>query len=239
MCTVTYIPNKGKRGFILTSNRDEHKLRETVPPKLYKEYGVEMGYPKDKRKGGSWIAMKNGRLCCLLNGAYEKHIKENYHTRSRGDVLKKLVASDNHVKDYFDNENLNNVEPFTIVTCDITGNDITLIESVWDGKNISVKEIDSGDSHIWSSATLYDSHYRAERRRWFNKFIDKDISLISREEIFNFHSHSHTNDINHNLIMERDSGVKTVSITQVEYSGNRLSMNYSDLINNKEFTIKL
>ncbi len=239
MCTVTYIPYKGKMGFILTSNRDEHKFRETIPPQLYTEYGAEIGYPKDKRKGGSWIAMKKGKLCCLLNGAYEKHIKEEYHTRSRGDVLKKLLASVNSVDTFFKSEDLTNVEPFTIITCDIKDQHISLTESVWDGGSINIRDLNSDNSYIWSSTTLYDKHYRAERRKWFSDFIDGDISEITKEDIFNFHSHTHTDDINHNLIMERESGVKTVSITQVEYSDNELQMCYTDLIHDKKYNIKL
>ena len=40
MCTVTFLP-LGNTDFILTSNRDEQRLRETLPPKIYEEDGIE------------------------------------------------------------------------------------------------------------------------------------------------------------------------------------------------------
>ena len=73
MCTVTFLP-LGNTDFILTSNRDEQRLRETLPPKIYEEDGVEMLFPKDKVAGGTWIGTSSKkRLVCVLNGGFIKH----------------------------------------------------------------------------------------------------------------------------------------------------------------------
>ena len=54
MCTVTFLP-LSNNDFILTSNRDEQRQRETLHPKIYEEDGIEMLFPKDKVAGGTWI----------------------------------------------------------------------------------------------------------------------------------------------------------------------------------------
>src|SRR6056297_2331088 len=123
MCTVTYIPPTGNNGFILTSNRDEKSFRQTIPPDIYSINGIKTGFPKDAIAGGSWIAAnENGRLCCLLNGAFEAHEKQPFHTHSRGKVLIDLVASSFDVMVFFSQKSLEKTEPFTMITIDRNGN---------------------------------------------------------------------------------------------------------------------
>ena len=83
MCTVTFLPLQNNN-FILTSNRDEQRIRETIPPKKYKENGVDLFFPKDKIAGGTWIGTSsNKRLVCVLNGAFKKHKRKDYYKKSR------------------------------------------------------------------------------------------------------------------------------------------------------------
>lgn len=92
MCTVSYIPKKSAGGFVLTSNRDEKVFRPTIPPLLYELGETKLGFPKDEKAGGSWIAANNNcRLCCLLNGAFVAHEKKPHHTQSRGTILVELT----------------------------------------------------------------------------------------------------------------------------------------------------
>ncbi|MBK6665833.1 MAG: NRDE family protein [Saprospiraceae bacterium] len=71
MCTVSYMPTKS--GFILTSSRDESKVRKALPPATYHLHGQDLVFPKDILAGGTWIAAsERGQVACLLNGAFDK-----------------------------------------------------------------------------------------------------------------------------------------------------------------------
>lgn len=234
MCTVTYIPPKGDNSFILTSNRDEKAFRPTVSPKAYAIGVKKLSYPKDEKAGGSWFAVnENGKTCCLLNGAFTAHLKQEYHTVSRGAILLELTASDLSVQEFFASKELGNVEPFTIVTVDQENSIVkNLSEFVWDGSNIHFKELNKNSPYIWSSATLYDEEHRNMRQKWFSQFLEESIGQITSENIYTFHSGSHSKDDSINVIMKREGGLKTVSITQVFSRKSTLFMEYSDLINN-------
>jgi len=73
MCTVTYLPLK--KGFILTSNRDERLLRKpSTVPQIQLINKVAVLFPRDMEANGTWMATaQNGRSVCLLNGAFEPH----------------------------------------------------------------------------------------------------------------------------------------------------------------------
>ncbi|NJK93768.1 MAG: NRDE family protein [Bacteroidales bacterium] len=240
MCTVTYIPPTKKRGFILTSNRDEKEFRPTSPPEIYRHFDIPVGFPRDAKAGGSWIAAnENGRLCCLLNGAYIPHTKEPDYTRSRGNVLLQLATSPLSVESFFMKDSLTNVEPFTIVTFEQKNATPVFTEFVWDGKEKHFRELDKDAPYIWSSVTLYSEEHRNIRNEWFNQFFQKSNNDISPEDVFGFHSGTHTNDNSINVIMQRDGGLKTVSITQVIPKEGKLLMRYTDLLNNSNHQIEV
>jgi len=241
MCTVTYIPPIEERGFILTSNRDEKEFRPTIPPELYKHLGIQVGFPKDTKAGGSWIAVnENGRLCCLLNGAYRAHIKEPFYSISRGNVLLQLSSSTMSVEAFFKNDTLANVEPFTIVTIEQKNAAIhNFSEFVWDGKEKHFRELDKNNPYIWSSVTLYSEEHRKMRKEWFTRFFQEFKNDISPDNVFGFHSGKHTNDNSINVIMQRDGGLKTVSITQITPNNGKLVMRYSDLLNNSNHELEI
>ena len=75
MCTITLFPLSGiKKGFVLTSNRDEVSGRQTLPPDFSENKGRKMLFPKDGVAGGTWIGVSDRqRLVCLMNGGFEKH----------------------------------------------------------------------------------------------------------------------------------------------------------------------
>ena len=139
MCTVTFLPLTNNN-FILTSNRDEQKERETFPPKKYIEDGVEMAFPKDKTAGGTWIgASSKNRLVCLLNGAYSKHIRKNNYKKSRGILAKEMLKSAN-LQQFAAELDLNNIEPFTMLIVD-WNNGLNLFELVWDASHKHFKKL--------------------------------------------------------------------------------------------------
>jgi uncharacterized protein with NRDE domain len=234
MCTVTYIPPTEERGFILTSNRDEKEFRPTISPATYLHNDIKLAYPKDEKAGGSWIAVnENNKVCCLLNGAFVAHQKQEFHTLSRGTILLEFTASDLTVHEFFASKELRNVEPFTIVTIEQTKQKIEkLTEFVWDGRDKHFRQLDKNTQYIWSSVTLYNDEHRKLRKEWFAKFYAEFKNKITPEKILSFHSGEHTSDNSINVIMQREGGLKTVSITQVSPENGQLKMSYTDLLNN-------
>ena len=241
MCTVTYIPPSAQNGFILTSNRDEKDFRPTTPPAIYWQNDKKLGYPKDERAGGSWIAAnENGRVSCLLNGAYMAHKKQDFHTVSRGTVLLELISSEKPVNEFFRTKSLENVEPLTIVTIEKASGSIkTFNEFVWDGNNKYFSELDIYTPHIWSSATLFNEEHRMLRKDWFNRFCAASGNNITPEKVLSFHSGVHTSDDTINVVMKREGGLKTISITQITPENGKLVMRYADLLNNSNHQLVL
>lgn len=241
MCTVTYIPPKDDQDFILTSNRDEKSYRKTIPPDIYEIDGIKTGFPKDAVAGGSWIAAnENGRLCCLLNGAYEPHKKQPNHTHSRGKVLLDLVTSSQDAMVFFSQQSLQETEPFTMITLNRKENmDFQMTEFIWDGSTKRLKELDTSLPYVWSSVTLYSDENRKKREDWFERFVESNQEEISAENIWSFHAGNHTNNRAINLVMEREEGLKTVSITQVSPRNHLFYMRYHDLLKNKEFLLHI
>jgi len=241
MCTVTYIPPTKESSFVLTSNRDEREFRPTLPPGIYQGNNCKMGYPKDEKAGGSWIAMNDkGNINCLLNGGIVAHQKQEFHTKSRGTILLEFTQSLHSTYEYFSQIDLGSVEPFTIVALkqrEGTIQDFT--EFIWDGNDKHFRQLDITQSYIWSSVTLYNEEHRKTRKEWFERFYKEHKSNITKEKIFDFHSGHHTNDNAINVIMQREGGLKTVSITQISALGQLLQMNYSDLLNNTVKVIEL
>ncbi|MBS0011851.1 MAG: NRDE family protein [Bacteroidales bacterium] len=235
MCTVSYIPPKDSLDFIFTANRDERVHRNTLAPQIYTIGKVQLCFPRDEVAGGSWIAAGNyGRLACLLNGAYVPHEKQAFHTHSRGKVLVDLVASQQDPMIFFSQRDLSRTEPFTIVTIDIENESISgFTEFIWDGSKKQLKNLDPGIPHFWSSVTLYSDPERKLREKWFKKFLGEQGISIGPEDVLYFHSGKHTPDERVNLIMQRDQGLKTVSITQVKHGAGKFTMKYIDLVEDK------
>jgi len=202
---------------------------------------MKVGFPKDAKCGGSWIAANdNGRLCCLLNGAFTAHKKQNFHTHSRGTILLKLASSLRNVKDYFIDMDLAPVEPFTIVTIDhLAGQILTFNEFIWDGSHKHFRELDSNTPYIWSSVTLYSKDHRKLRKEWFKQFFKEHSDQLSADKAYSFHSGSHTSDHSINVIMKREGELKTVSITQVTTSNNKQLMIYTDLLNHTKHHLEI
>lgn len=232
MCTVTYIPSDKERQFILTSNRDEKAFRPTLPPVGYQYGSQKIIYPKDEIAGGSWIAInENGKVVCLLNGAFVPHKKQDFHSVSRGTILIDFAASEYNSYEYFSSTDLTHVEPFTIVSIlykNLSAHNFT--EFIWDGQSKHFRQLDVNSPYIWSSVTLYSEEHRNMRNDWFVRFYKENKGYMTPEKILGFHSGKHTGDDSVNVIMQREGGLKTVSITQVTPDGEQLKMQYNDLV---------
>ncbi|OYU54168.1 MAG: hypothetical protein CFE25_16160 [Chitinophagaceae bacterium BSSC1] len=222
MCTVTYIPTN--RGYLLTSNRDEHCNRPpAVLPdsKQFQEDGI--WYPMDGGAGGSWIALKQGgTTAVLLNGAFEKHIKQTIYRKSRG-LIFLSIAKQHDPLHGFTTEDLNGIEPFTLIVKTSKG----LFECIWDGQNKHQQEKDSSIAHIWSSCTLYNQEVRLKRETYFSNWLNtKKIS--STDLIVEMHQSSPFPNKAENFMMQGSDGISTVSITCIKVDSEQSEIKYID-----------
>ena len=231
MCTVSYIPNTTDASFVLTSNRDEKSFRPTIVPQIYAIGKLKVGFPKDVQAGGSWVAAnENGRLCCLLNGGFVAHEKKPQYAQSRGTVLLELISSESDASNFFQEKDLSDIEPFTMITLEQHETTVGhFSELIWDGTSKHFRKLNPEETYIWSSVTLYSDEHRHLRKQWFNRFLREHSGDLSSENILKFHSGKHTGDHSVNVIMEREGGLKTLSITQVVPKNGKFRMKYYDL----------
>lgn len=216
MCLVSYLPFK--EGFLLTSNRDEDKERakECLLPETYCLNEWNITFPKDP-KGGTWIAQRNDQDCLvLLNGGFEKHVRQDSYKKSRGLIFLELFSNQNPLEAWED-YNFEDIEPFTL--CFIQKNK-QMFELVWDGQNRHTTKLDMSKPHLWMSCTLYS-------REEFSKIKDQFIELFSENIVYNAVLDFHTKHT-YQKIKNQDgiNTIDTVSLTQITCQENDLSMQY-------------
>ncbi len=236
MCTITFIP-KSNTDFILTSNRDEAPGRETFPPEIYEEEGVQLLYPKDAVAGGTWIGVSDiGRMVCLMNGGFVAHERKPFYRKSRGLVVKDLLKTDN-LKQEIEKYDFNEIEPFTAVLIEFES-EMQLFQLVWDGTKYHFSEEPLAPK-IWSSSPLYPENIKEKREKWFSEFLTV-TAKPSEEELLQFHKTAGEGDSKSNLVMDRGF-IKTKSITQIVKKEATIEMRYEDLqkeeISKSEFNL--
>jgi len=228
MCTLTYVPSKS--GAIITSNRDEHEGRgDTKFPVEQKINNLKVVFPQDPKAGGTWIASaSNNSVAVLLNGAFVKHKHRPPYRKSRGLVLLDFFKYQS-VEDFKNHYELNDIEPFTIVS--IKKNTVALVEEFrWDGKKKYLTELDAEIPHIWSSATLYSPEVILERRHWFSEMLTSEN--ISPKKMQHFHEFGGKSDSKNNFKMDRGNGLRTISISQIKIGRQKSNFEYRNFVNN-------
>jgi hypothetical protein len=229
MCTVTFLP-QGKRGFILTSNRDEKLTRPLAEPprRYYLETGMAV-FPKDPQANGTWIAMAGKHLSlCLLNGAFTNHVSMPPYRRSRGLVLLDFFEYGT-ATEFISSYDFNGIEPFTLLVLQ-TLDTLSLVEIRWDGTCIHLLPKDATKPQIWSSATLYSPHVRLQKEQWFADFLTT-LGEQPELDILHFHRLGGEHDSRNALCMQRGNDFQTVSITSIRANdmGEQV-MTYQDLV---------
>jgi hypothetical protein len=225
MCTVTYLP-VGKEDFILTHNRDEQSVRGIASmPEIRDADGLRTVYPVDPKGHGTWIGMAdNGKAACLLNGGFERHIPDPPYKHSRGLVILHLFSFPG-TSDFIDKYEFSRLEPFTLVVYDRG----SLYEIVWDGQKVHAKNLPVDQPHIYSSTSLYEPAVREKRHQWFRQWLEEHPTYRIND-IRNFHNYGGEGDSATNLVMKREEGLQTVSITSIQKRDGRLEMIHHDLI---------
>lgn len=229
MCTVTITPLKAQNSFVLTSNRDEAPGRETLPPKVYSEDGLKMAFPKDVLAGGTWMGVsERRRVICLLNGEFKKHLRKLPYNKSRGVVVKELLAAPNFTEASYKLD-LSEVEPFTIIAADWQ-KDLFFAQFVWDGSHKHYKRLPL-KPQIWSSSPLYSAEMKQLREGWFQEFQKQHE--LSPEGLLKFHFSAGKGDMDKGVIIDRGY-VKTKSISQIVIFKNNVDFYYKDLETGEE-----
>ncbi|HAC15551.1 MAG TPA: hypothetical protein DCE78_06350 [Bacteroidetes bacterium] len=228
MCTVSYIPLK--TGFVFTSNRDESPSRLTHPPSVHHTDFGHIIYPEDE-KGGSWIGVDSGdRVICLLNGAFEKHIRKDRYRKSRGKILIEAFNSFDF-KSFVEHTNLIDIEPFTLIWIEFNKSE-HIHELIWDGSGKHTNTLNSEENHLWQSSTLYTPQQKITRQSWFKNWLTDNAQKVSPDTL-SFHTKSYTFDSECDILMKR-ANVETVSISQIRIDTNLTQFKYIDLVRNQE-----
>ena len=232
MCTVTYIP--AANGYCLASNRDEKMVRKkALAPANYLLSDTKVFYPKDAEAGGTWIVLKeNGDSVCLLNGAFENFENNGQYTQSRGMVVLEIAAACDMIE-AFDKAALQLTAPFTMVIV----NNWLLFECRWDGVKKYCSELNKGIPYIWSSVTLYDRQQQEKRSGWFKEWLGNNAKP-TLEQLLDFHKNTGEGSYSHDLVMNRNNLLLTVSITGIAVSDTACLMQYTDLENDESKTIE-
>ncbi|MDI9880036.1 NRDE family protein [Flectobacillus longus] len=228
MCVLTFVP-KGDQNFILTNNRDEANARpKAIPPQVYQIGSTNIYMPKDALAGGTWIATSENFTLCLLNGAFENHIHQPPYRQSRGTIIPAFFEKQNLTS--FLNEYLfEGIENFTLIVIEHQ-KELFLTEIRWDGHQLFVAEKNAQESHIWSSATLYNAQIRHEREHWFEQLLNQYPAGISAEVLLDFHQNGGNGDIQNDMRMNRNNTLMTQCIMQVVKQSNGVAYKYIDFV---------
>ena len=229
MCTVSFVQANGS--VIITSNRDEHIQRENAAaPDFHILAEKKIIFPKDTRAGGTWFAAADsGVVLVLLNGAFKKHIAQPPYRKSRGLILLEIIEADNPLS-FFNALSLENIEPFTIVLYQPG----LLHELRWDGIGKHEKQLNISGNYIWSSSTLYTDEIIKRREHLFQQFIHTS-ACITAAGIYYFHANNNE-DAENGFIIDRQTGMKTFSITQAVVNDNAINFLHSDLLQKKQYS---
>ena len=125
---------------------------------------------------------------------------------------------------------LDRIEPFTLLIVDWK-NKLQLVELIWDGQEKYITKLPIA-SKIWSSSTLYTQVMKETRKVWFANFLNQND--ITQESVLDFHQNYGVGD--QNLDLQINRGVlKTVSVTSIEKNSQNLNLEYSDLLQDKNY----
>ena len=229
MCSLTYIPQEGNHhNFILTDNRDESVNRPAAFPKVYKELDSQLFYPKDKKAGGTWFGIgKQKRAMALLNGAFKRHKRATSYRKSRGSVVKELLAAKDLTKtlEVYD---FKGIEAFFGVIFSWESQ-TEIIEIIWDGEKKYINKKEATRPHIWSSAMTFSLEEHQKKEMNFQTFLKENQQVENFPElVWKFHQSKEAG-------MILDYGVlKTTSVSRFIKNEENLQFKYKDLITKEE-----
>lgn len=223
MCTVSFVP--AKDGYVFTFNRDEKPERYTPNFISQEQMGdKEIWFAKDSKAGGTWFAADSlGNMAMLFNGAFTKHEKSLEYVKSRGVILHEIISAQG-MQQHFVNSSLHGIEPFSVILFE----NKDLFRLTWDGVEKHTIKLLKEAAYIFSSATLYSDIIQEMRRKWFASYLQMQPQVNSRS-IMDFHSEYKSEDRENGLIIEREAGCCTLSISQAVIQDNKLLLKHHDI----------
>lgn len=229
MCTLTYIPNlQQKNTFILTDNRDEAVNRPADFPAVYEEFGSQLFYPKDLQAGGTWFGIsQRKRAMALLNGAFQPHQRKAFYRKSRGTVVKELLAGE-YLEETIDKYDFEGIEAFYGVVFSWEG-EMKILEVIWDEKKLTLLKKDASVAQMWSSAMTFSPEEHQRKKKIFEAFIaENHRSEALPDLIWGFHQSEESG-------MILDYGIlKTTSVSSFIHESGGDFFRYKDLITGEE-----
>lgn len=220
MCVLTFIPHSDGK-ITITHNRDEHISRlEAWPPKEWVVGQTKAIFPKDPLSDGTWFALHEDWVCCILNGGFERHERNPPYRVSRGTVILRFLEWLN-IDKFTNNFDAIGIEPFTFVTFDLKNRKI--YELVWDGRILHLRNLSFEASHIWSSVTLYNTAVSQSRKHIFDQFVAQKPDQAA---IMDFHHLYADQDLGTGFRVNIDDQIHTVAITQVTGNHGAIQLKY-------------
>lgn len=232
MCTVIFIPD-GNRSYF-ASLRDENPLRaRAMLPKIIQHDSGKVLAPVDPEGGGTWLGVTaTGVVIILLNGGFEKHVRKEHYSKSRGLVVAELLQSEDPMS-CWQKMVLDGIEPFTLLMY----SEETLQQLVWDGSDKHSILLDDSHPHIFSSSTLYHETARIERKELFTNWINTNPAITS-ENLFSFFDANP--DHENGFLINRKERVKTLSYSFLTIEKNGVAkIVYHDLVENTTHQCKI
>ena len=220
MCVLTYIPHADGR-VTITHNRDEHILRpEAIAPQAYRIGNEIVTFPKDPQGGGTWFAVHDDWVLCLLNGGFQTHESNAPYKESRGKIITNFFQyADN--QQFIQHFSPIGYEPFTLVIFNLKEKKVQQL--VWDEQILHIHNLDGAKPLIWSSSTLYNTNVKAMRKRIFEQFSTIKPTTF---QIVDFHKMNIDNDLHKSFFVNINDKIKTVAITQVSGRQATMKMKY-------------
>lgn len=224
MCTLTLAPIGTKQ--VITINRDEAPERRADDPVIRERSGKQLWLAPEPVSGSSNVVFDiiNHRLAVLLNGAFESHEHKPPYRVSRGVVILDSFDYDSlgAMKRLYD---FTGIEPFTLL-CFQEGK---MEEMRWDGAKVHCSEPKVDKPAIWSSAKLYPAEVIRNREEAFANWLNRNQRIYA-QQLFDMHQREGDDSRGPGFRMNYKDFVKTVSITQFTFTGNRVALRYLDLM---------
>lgn len=235
MCTVTILPLKP--GVTrLVCNRDEQRSRAlALPPRRYSNQGVHYLAPLDPVSEGTWIAVNQaGLLCVLLNRTPVDGKERKNIGLSRGTIIPSLQSATNiqaaigmmqclKTSDY---------APFRLIITD--GNKIAELLNATN--RLIVLQYPLLKPVLFTSSGLGDHLVESPRRELFRSMLSAKAASETQQNVF--HRHHWADQPELSVLMNRPEAA-TVSMTEVVLTPRLATMIYQTCIQSQLFPVSL
>ena len=219
MCTLSVVPEGD--GYLVGMNRDEQIAR---PPALARERVPIAGgyaiYPREQ-SGGTWIGANSlGVTLALLNWYSAPPLYPK--SRSRGEIIPRLIASEDSgaVHDSLTKLELQGTLPFRLVG--VFSREQKISEWRWNQWLLEIQEFPWQRRH-WFSSGISDAEAETGRGAFCSRSATDGAPAA--HWLRELHR-SHENGPGPFSICVHRPDVRSLSYTQIEFSGDKLDFDY-------------